>query len=75
MQGRVTSRDMALRRAVYAEYAKATACVELGGDMLPEALRLGREALRLSEGIEKPTQEDRQLRRELRALLAAEGRK
>lgn len=48
-------------RAAYAAYAKASACLEAGGQLLKEAGRLGREALCLCAGGE--------LREEIEELL------
>lgn len=65
--------EKALRRAVYTEYAKASACAEAGGELWGEALRRGREALALWARLAAPTSEDRLLRREIAALLERLG--
>lgn len=63
----------ARRRAAYLRYAQAAACLEQGGDLLPEARRLGREALALLEGLPPCRATGEDLEREIHSLLKLAG--
>ena len=69
-KGRKPPRDIALRREAYGEYAKAAVCFELGGEMLPQAVRRAERALDLYGGIAMQNEEDRRAVEELKKLMS-----